>query len=152
MDVATVTKEVVVFLAPFLPYLLKAGEKAAEEAGKKLGGDAWEQAKALWDKLRPKVEAKPAAQEAVQDAVAAPDDPDAQAALRLQLKKLLAGDETLAQEIARLMQDSVVQRVVAERSSVVRQVEQTAEGGETRQEVVARDKSTVEGVKQVRRS
>jgi hypothetical protein len=152
MDVATLTKEVVVFLAPFLPYLLKAGEKAAEEAGKKLGGDAWEQAKALWSKLRPKVEAKPAAQEAVQDMAQAPANKDAQVALRLQLKKLLTEDTALAQEIAWLTQDSVVQRVLAERGSVVREVEQMAEGGETRQEVITRDESTVEGVKQVRRS
>ena len=37
MDVTTLAKNLVVFLTPFLPYLLKAGEKAAEETGKKLG-------------------------------------------------------------------------------------------------------------------
>lgn len=95
-------QQLTAFLAPFLPYLLKAGEKAAEEAGKKLGEAAWERARALWSKLRPKVEARPAAQEAVQDLAAAPDDPDAQAALRQQLKKLLAEDPALAEEIARL--------------------------------------------------
>ncbi len=102
MDIQTLAQQVTPFLAPFLPYLLKAGEKAAEEAGKKFGADAWERAKALWTKLRPKVEAKPTAHEAVQDVAAAPDDPDTQAALRLQLKKLLAEDEALAAEVARL--------------------------------------------------
>jgi hypothetical protein len=106
MDITTLAKDVTLFLTPFLPYLLKAGEKAAEEAGKKLGGDAWERAKTLWGKLRPKVEAKPAAQEAVADAAAAPQDEDAQATLRLQLKKLLAEDEPLAQELARLLPQS----------------------------------------------
>jgi hypothetical protein len=105
MDVQTLAKEVVTFLAPFLPYLVKAGGEAAKEAGKKFGEAAWEQAKALWGKLHPKVEAKPAAQEAMQDAAAAPQDEDAQAALRLQLKKLLAEDETLASEVARLVQE-----------------------------------------------
>jgi hypothetical protein len=33
MDVTTLAKDLAVFLIPFLPYLLKAGEKAAEEAG-----------------------------------------------------------------------------------------------------------------------
>jgi hypothetical protein len=80
MDVTTLAKDLAVFLTPILPYLLKTGEKAAEEAGKKLGGDAWDRAKGLWAKLRPKVEAKPAAQEAVQDAAAAPNDNDIQAA------------------------------------------------------------------------
>lgn len=99
MDIATLAKEVALFLTPFLPYLLKAGEKAAEEAGKKLGGDAWERAKGLWGKLRPKVEAKPAAQEAVADAATEPENEDAQAALRQQLRKLLVEDDGLATEI-----------------------------------------------------
>ncbi len=101
MDIATLAKEVALFLTPFLPYLLKAGEKAAEEAGKELGGDAWERAKGLWSRLRPQLEAKPTAQEAVTDAAAAPHDEDAQAALRLQLKKLLTENEELAHEIER---------------------------------------------------
>lgn len=102
MDEATLPSNLVVFLLPFLPYLLKAGEKAAEEAGKKLGADAWEWAKTLWGKLRPNVEAKPSVREAVEDAAAAPDDADAQAALRLQLRKLFADDEALATEMAQL--------------------------------------------------
>jgi hypothetical protein len=106
MDVITLAKDLAVFLTPLLPYLLKAGEKAAEEAGKKLGGDAWDRAKGLWVKLRPKVEAKPAAQEAVQDAAAAPNDEEIQAALRLQLRKLLAEDAVLAGEIERLWQEA----------------------------------------------
>jgi hypothetical protein len=106
MDVTTFAKDLAVFLIPFLPYLLKAGEKAAEEAGKKLGGDAWDRAKGLWAKLRPKVEAKPAAQEAVQDAAATPNDNDIQAALRLQLRKLLAEDAVLAREIERVWQEA----------------------------------------------
>ncbi len=94
--------QLVQFLAPFLPYLLKAGEKAAEEMGRKFGAEAWELAQALWAKLRPKVEAKSAALEAAQDVGANPQDEDAQATLRQQLKKLLAEDQALAADIARL--------------------------------------------------
>jgi hypothetical protein len=43
-DPNEIARQIVQFLAPFLPYLLKAGEKAAEEAGRKLGAAAWEQA------------------------------------------------------------------------------------------------------------
>lgn len=106
MDPQTLAQQIVPFLTPFLPYLLKAGEKAAEEAGNKLGGDAWERAKTLWGKLRPGVEARPATQEAAQDAAAAPDDADARAALRHQLKKLLAEDPTLAAEVACLWSEA----------------------------------------------
>jgi len=98
------------FLAPYLPYLFKGLKLAGQEAARKLGEKASEQgfdhAKALWDKLRSKVEARAAALEAAQDAAAHPDDEDALAALRLQLKKLLAEDDSLAQELARLLPQS----------------------------------------------
>jgi hypothetical protein len=106
MDVTMLANNLAVLPAPLLPYLLKAGEKAAEEAGKKLGGDAWDRAKGLWAKLRPKVKAKLPVQKAVQDAAATPNDEDIQAALRVQLKKLLAEDEGLAAEIGRLWQEA----------------------------------------------
>jgi len=102
--------QLVQFLAPFLPYLLKgvklAGQEAAKKLGEKAGEQGFEQAKALWEKLRPKVEAKPAALEAATDVAANPKDEEALAALRLQLKKLLAEDESLAQELARLLPQS----------------------------------------------
>jgi hypothetical protein len=91
------------YLVPFLPYLVKAGEGAAGETGKKLAGEAWDVAKALWAKLWPKVEGKPAALEAAKDAAESPDDTDLQAALRVQLNKLLTEDQTLAAEIEQLM-------------------------------------------------
>lgn len=36
-DVATLANHLAGFLAPLLPYLLKAGEKAVEKDGKKMG-------------------------------------------------------------------------------------------------------------------
>ena len=113
MDIQTLSQQLTVFLAPFLPYLLKMGEKAAEEAGKKLGAEAWEGARALWTKLKPKVEAKPAAQEAAQEVAAHPEDEDARAALRLQLRKLLAEDESLAHEVQRMLDTPAVRQVIA---------------------------------------
>ena len=106
MDIQALAQQLVGFLAPFLPYLLKAGEEAAGEAGKKFGAEAWEQAKALWAKLRPRVEARPAAQEAAQDVAANPQNEGAQAALRWQLEKLLSADQALAAELARLWEEA----------------------------------------------
>jgi len=106
MDTAALAQNVVAFLAPFLPYLVKAGEGAAKEAGKKFTGEAWERAQGLWNKLRPKVEEKPAAQEVVQDLAKDPNDRDLQAALRVQLKKLLSEDQDLAQEISALFAEA----------------------------------------------
>jgi hypothetical protein len=99
MDVTLLAKDAVALLAPALPYLAMAGNKAVEEVGKKIGGDAMDYAKALWVKLRPKAEARPALLEAVKDAAAAPKDEDAQGQLRTQLKKLLAEDAGLAGEV-----------------------------------------------------
>ena len=104
MDVIVLARSITVFLSPFLPYLIKAGEKAAEDVGSQLGTDAWQKAKALWSKLYPKMADKPAAIEAAQDVVKTPEDEDAVASLRQQIKKILSSDELLATEIDRLMQ------------------------------------------------
>jgi hypothetical protein len=104
MDIVALTQSVAPLLIPLMPYLLKMGEKAAEEAGEKIGGATWEWGKGLWSKLRAKVEAKPAAIEAAQEVAKNPDDVDAQAALRLQLRKLLEGDATLAEEVYQLVE------------------------------------------------
>lgn len=94
-------------LAPLLPYLLKGGvelaKSAAGELGKKLSADSWDGLKRLAEKIQQKAKAKPALQEALTDAGNAPTDEDALAALRLQLKKLLAEDPDLAAEAARLL-------------------------------------------------
>ena len=104
MDIATVAAEVTGALVPALPFLVKAGEKGAEVLGQQLGAGVWETAKALWHRLRPAVEASPTATAAVQDVVAAPEDTDAQGALRLQLKKLLAADQGLLAGLAQVLE------------------------------------------------
>ena len=139
MDVPALAANVVTYLGPFLPYLVKAGGKAAEEVGKKLGVDALDRAKTLWGKKE--------VEEAGQDAAEMPDDADAQAAFRLQLKKALTQDAALAEEVERLMESKVVQRVLAERGSEIRRVQLSARGGgDSRQEVVARDQGVIEDV------
>ena len=100
MDISALASSVTTALVPLLPYLLKAGEKAAEETGKTVAGQSWEWAKSLWTKLKPKVEAKPAALESAQDVAQSPEDEDAQAAFRQQLKKLLTEDQSLAEEVS----------------------------------------------------
>jgi hypothetical protein len=83
--------------------LQEVGEQAAHAAGRALGPDALARARALWEKLDPALKARPAAQEAAHDVAADPDDEDARAALRLQLKKLLTDDPALASQLAQLI-------------------------------------------------
>ncbi|MEP0873574.1 hypothetical protein NDA01_27830 [Trichocoleus desertorum AS-A10] len=135
MDPATLTA----FLAPFLPALMKLGgkvlegaaAKSGETAGTKLTEKALDKAKAIWEKLHPKVEAKESAKEAVEDVAKAPDDADSQAALRVQLKKILEADPDLAAAIAKIMEEDapdgtpgtqIVQHVTGNQNQVIGQV------------------------------
>ena len=90
MDLTLLATEITEFLVLILPYLGKMSEKAAEEVSGKIGLDIFEGAKGLLGKLRPKVEARGAAQEALNDVIASPENKNAQAALRLQIKKILS--------------------------------------------------------------
>lgn len=100
MDINALASSLTTALVPLLPYLFKAGEKAAEETGKAVAGQSWEWGRSLWSKLKPKVEAKPAALEAAQDVAQTPEDEDLQVALRVQLRKLLTEDQSLAEEVS----------------------------------------------------
>ena len=75
-----------------------------ETAAEKLGEASWAKAQQIWSQLQPKVNAKPAAKEAAADVAHDPDDADLQAALRVQLKKILDTDPDLSQAIAQLLQ------------------------------------------------
>jgi hypothetical protein len=105
LDIAILVK----MLAPALPVLLGLGKKAIEKGAEKLGEKGAEGLVGqIWQRLQPKVEAKPAALEAAVDVAKAPEDEDAIAALRQQLKKILEAQENadLAAEIAKLLAES----------------------------------------------
>ena len=131
MDPATLTA----FIAPFLPFLLNLGKKAAEtltERGSQQFGDAaWQKAQRAWKLLSPKVEAKEAAKEVAVDVATNPEDEDSLAALRLQMRKILEKDESLATEIAQLLDADapdgtpgmqIVQNVTGNKNQVIGQV------------------------------
>jgi hypothetical protein len=75
-----------------IPYLAKAGEAAASKLGEQ-----------LFVLLKNRFAERPAAQTALADLKAAPDDPDSQAALRLQLRKLLQTEPGLVAELQALL-------------------------------------------------
>ena len=108
MDVALL----VTILAPCLPFLMGLGQKAVEKGAEKLGEKGAEemlpQARKIWEKLHPKVSAKAAAKEAAEDVAKSPDDADAVAALRQQLKKILEAPENavLVKEIEEILAEA----------------------------------------------
>jgi valyl-tRNA synthetase len=95
MDIALLVK----LLAPCLPFLTGLGQKAAEKGAEKLGEQGvvefLPQAKKIWGKLYPKVQAKGAAQEAAEAVAKDVDNVDAVKALRKQLKEILEAPENL---------------------------------------------------------
>ncbi|WP_236145252.1 hypothetical protein [Nostoc sp. CMAA1605] len=68
--------------------------------------DVWNKAKAIWAKLQPKVEAKEAAKEAATDVAQSPEDEALRTCLQVQLKKILDADQSLAEEIAKILQET----------------------------------------------
>jgi hypothetical protein len=106
MDYPQLSAQLVQFLAPFLPYLVKglklAGQEAAKKLGEKAGEQGFEQAKTLWDKLRRKKNVEQVAQ----TVAALPDNQALREALREEIARALAEDEALAQELARLLPQS----------------------------------------------
>jgi hypothetical protein len=96
--------ELVTFLAPLLPYLLKAGGAGLEELARRLGGETAELAGALWRRLAPGVAASRAGNAAIRRLADRPDDDASRQALAKQLAVLLAKDAHLRRDVERLWQ------------------------------------------------
>jgi uncharacterized protein YllA (UPF0747 family) len=94
MDPQTINVLATTTVGILTPYLAKAGEAVV----KKIGED-------LYQTLKTRFSQKPAAQEALNDLARAPEDTDLQATLRVQVKKLLAEDETFAAQVQRLLRE-----------------------------------------------
>jgi len=99
MDPATLALTVTTFLSPLIA---KAGEKAAEEVGKKLP----EAAGKLWQAVAARFSGQPAAEGAAKELAAKADDQDNQEAFTVQLRKILKEDEAFAAELAQLLQSA----------------------------------------------
>lgn len=99
-------------LSPALPYLLGFGKKAAEGAARAIGADTWKWAQSVWQKLWPRVEKDPATLETAQDAARDPGNEVVQMALAHRLGKLLQNDETLADELERIMAEGKQSNVI----------------------------------------
>jgi formylglycine-generating enzyme required for sulfatase activity len=99
MDLVAIASTATALLTP---YLKKAGEKAAEEVGKKLP----EKVGKMWNAIMARLSGKPAAEEAVKDLVANPEDKDNQASFRKELRKLIESDAFFASILAELLKSA----------------------------------------------
>ncbi|MGI9147019.1 MAG: hypothetical protein ACR2IK_10780 [Chloroflexota bacterium] len=98
--------QIVQILSPFLPYLVKVGEGLGTQAAERVGDKGWELATTLWSRLGTRLEARPSAREAAADVAAQPADEDARAALRVQIRKLLADEPELQHELEAVLKEA----------------------------------------------
>ena len=96
--IASLAASVVAVLSP---YLAKAGEEFAKEAGK----TAANKFGALYQFLKTRFKKKPAAKEALADLEANPDNEDAKAALRRQLTKQMNADNTFVNTLRKILDE-----------------------------------------------
>jgi hypothetical protein len=96
MEPVTIATTAVALLSP---YLMKAGEKAAETIGEKLPANVGK----VWTAITSKFRGQPAAEAVTADLVAQPNDEDNQTAFRIQLKKVLETDPSFMAKLAQLL-------------------------------------------------
>ncbi len=105
---AALAAQVVIVLTPALAKMTSAAVEPIVTGGEELvtamGHSAGEHVAGLFKAVWNKFQGNPSAKEAVDDLAKAPQDEDAQAALRVQLKKALAADESFRQEVRALLE------------------------------------------------
>jgi hypothetical protein len=126
----------VTFLAPLLPYLMKKGEDVADRAIDAVGAAAWDRAKVIWSRLRPKIDTDESTRQAAEAVASDPQDDAAKGALQFQLRNLLNADSQLANELGRLLQEARNDGIIADNGAVVIHGDVTADRGGV---VAARD-------------
>jgi hypothetical protein len=99
MEPLTIATTAVAILSP---YLVTAGEKAAEEVGKKLP----EAAARVWNALMTKFRGNVVAEAAVKDLVEQPGDQLNQSTFTNQLRKVLEAEPAFAAKLAHLLEDA----------------------------------------------
>lgn len=111
-DIVSLAATVTNVLGPAIPYLVKAGEAATAEVGKKTIG-------ALWDLFKPKVASVPALADAIADVQQSPADEDSLTVLRVQIRKVLESDPDLVAKVRPLIEGastSTSQTVIGSRN------------------------------------
>jgi hypothetical protein len=122
MDPVGLAHDVALALTPFLPVLTTAADEVKEALGRELGeaGVSW--AQCLWARLmasRSPGSSTAELEAAAQQAAAAREDPDALAAFRWQVRRRLAGDGELQEEVEELLAEAPPTIAVGDRSVAI---------------------------------
>ena len=120
MDITLISKMVIDILSPALPFLLKVGENVTSDAAKKIGSDSWRRASEIWNQLSTNHSSGEKFKEACKDYLEDVKDPDAEAALRLSIKKILNEDRELLSHLSHKFenQSGINKTVTSSNSSI----------------------------------
>lgn len=132
-------------LSPCLPLLMKLGDKAAESAASKIGADAWETAKKIWESLHPTIQDKPDVMSAVAAVADNPSDQDCQEFFQKKLQRTLDENPKLAEAIAQILQDSPLPTAGVQITQTIANNEGQAIGQMTGGKAIGRIDGTVQG-------
>ncbi len=152
VDIAATSVAVVQVLAPFMPFLTKAGAAVGEkfeEALDKHGGDvAWKAAQKVWEKIKVRLGDDDEVQGASTMVAAKPENESRQKELANVLAERLAKDPELVKDLFNAVGGAtVIQRIRGGHDSWIQDVEQHM-AGVGLQEVTGGDRSRIIGVKQ----
>lgn len=110
MDASAIATIATATVSLLVPYLQTLGEEIARKAGgdigAKLGEEAWNKAKQLYQTVRAKFCAKPDSAKVISALEKRPGDQDVQAAARFHLKDMMAADEEFAKQLANILREA----------------------------------------------
>lgn len=101
-DAQALAQQVSTALQPYIPFF---SLEAAKAAGKNVPDAIGK----VWDLVKGRFAKKPTAEEALRDLLKNPNDPDLQAAVRVQLRKLLEDDAEFGKELRPLAEAAASQ-------------------------------------------
>ncbi len=136
---------IIAVLAPAAPYLMKAAEGAAG----KMGADAWQRARELYDKLRERFRQDKNDKAAQTIELFIADTDTFEGALGKLLVTTLAQHPQWAEEIRALLDEPSLQEIIARNRSHLERVTQSLSGSGTQR--IESDDSTLIDVKQKKR-
>jgi hypothetical protein len=143
-ETAQTAATTVAALAPFLPYLVKAGEKAAEKAGEVVFDTAKVKVGEIWRRISEHFKGNPKVETALKAVEVDPDNETARSQLREYLVASLAADPSFLRELKKLLDEPEVEQVItAVRSRIENTTQESHGSGSTRQVIQAEGSSVV---------
>ena len=107
LDYLGMAQSAVEIMAPALPFLIMGGKKAIEEAGRKIGSDAYDKAKSIWDR----VNSNKKIQEAAKDVAVSPENEANRLKLVKQLEELFIERWDIAEQVIGILKIQAVQEI-----------------------------------------